>query len=99
MKFSEFRKYRPKNNPHVVVFACEDDFLVGESRAVWSRILGPNWVFEKLHAKEFEDIEGIALLDEAQTPSLFSQSRALIVWSAEKVSKRGSEELVALQEI
>ena len=97
MKFSEFRKYRPKTNPHVVVFVCEDDFLVGESREVWSEILGPNWVFEKVHAKEFEEMELTRLMDEAQTPSLFSQNRVLMVGNAEKVSRRRGEDLAALQ--
>ncbi len=68
-----------------------------ESRAVWSEILGPNWVFEKLHAKEFDEIETARLMDEAQTPSLFSQNRVLMVGNAEKVSKRRGEDLAALQ--
>ncbi|HET9219472.1 MAG TPA: DNA polymerase III subunit delta [Terriglobia bacterium] len=99
MKFSEFRQLRPKTNPNVVVFVCEDDFLVDESRAVWAEILGPEWVFEKLPAKEFDDIETGRLMDEARTPSLFSQNRVLMVGNAEKVSKRRGEELVALQDI
>jgi len=99
MKFAEFLRYRPSGNPNVVVFVCEDDFLVEESRAVWSRILGENWVFEKLHAKELDEIEANKLLDEAQTPSLFSQNRVLIVWSAEKVSKKRTEELAKLPEV
>lgn len=99
MKFSEFVKYRPKAHPNVVVFACEDDFLVSESRVVWAEILGPNWVFEKVSAKEFDEIETAKLMDEAQTPSLFSQNRVLMVANGEKVSKRRGEDLSALQAV
>jgi DNA polymerase III delta subunit len=99
VKFSEFRQHRPKSNPNVMVFVCEDDFLVEESRAVWAENFGPNWVFEKLNAKEFDDIDAASLMDEAQTPSLFSQNRVLMVANAEKVSKRRSEELHALQSV
>jgi len=99
MKFSEFREKRAKTNPNVVVFVCEDDFLVEESRSVWSKILGPNWVFEKLNAREFEDIDSARLLDEAQTPSLFSQNRVLMIANSEKVSKKRTEDLTGLQEI
>jgi len=99
MKFSEFRQHRPKANSNVIVFACEDDFLVEESRAVWSEIFGPNWVFEKLNAKEFDEIETAKLLDEAQTSSLFSQNRVLMVANAEKVSKRRAEDVAALQAV
>jgi DNA polymerase-3 subunit delta len=97
MNFSEFRRYRPKNEANVFAFICEDDFLLEESRAVWAEIFGPNWVFEKLHAKEFEELDGGRLMDEALTPSLFSQTRVLLVANAEKVSKKRSEDLVALQ--
>jgi DNA polymerase-3 subunit delta len=97
MKFSEFLRHRPKTSFNVIVFVCEDDFLVEESRAVWARILGDTWVFEKVHAKEFEEIEANRLMDEAQTPSLFSQNRALIVANAEKVTKRRGEFLTSLQ--
>jgi DNA polymerase III delta subunit len=99
MKFSEFRQYRPKTNPNIVVFACEDDFLVEESQSVWSEIFGPNWVFERIHAREFDEMETPRLMDEAQTPSLFSQNRVLMVGNAEKVSKRRGEELAALRDI
>lgn len=99
MNFAEFKRYRPKTDYNVFAFACEDDFLVEESRAVWSGIFGPNWVFEKLHVKEFEEIEGGRLMDEALTPSLFSQSRVLLVANAEKVSKRRAEDLTTLQGI
>lgn len=99
MKFNEFRQLRPKENPNVSVFVCEDDFLVEESRSVWADNFGPNWVFEKLHAKEFDDIPAASLMDEAQTPSLFSQNRVLMVGNAEKVSKSRGEELRALQNV
>ena len=99
MKFSEFLRYQPKTDSNVIVFVCEDDFLVEESRTVWARIFGANWVFEKFQAKEFEEIEANRLMDEAQTPSLFSQNRALIVANAEKVTKRRGEFLVSLQSV
>jgi DNA polymerase-3 subunit delta len=99
MRFSDFRQFRPKDNPNVIVFACEDDFLVEESRSVWAEIFGPNWVFEKLHAKEFDEIAIASLMDEAQTPSLFSQNRVLMVTNAEKVSKERGEDLLALHEV
>jgi DNA polymerase-3 subunit delta len=66
---------------------------------VWSGILGANWVLEKLHAKEFEEIEASRLMDEALTPSLFSQNRALLVSGADKVSRRRGEFLVELQAV
>ena len=99
MKFSEFQKYVPKTDSNVFVFVCEDDLLVEESRDVWMRILPGNWVLEKLHSKEFEDVESSRLMDEALTPSLFSQSRALLVANAEKVSKRRIADLTALNEV
>ena len=99
MKYSEFLRYRPKTAFNVIVFVCEDSFLVEESRAVWEAILGAGWVFERLHAKEFEEIEAARLQDEAQTPSLFSQNRVLLVSNAEKVSKRRGEFLESLQSV
>jgi DNA polymerase III subunit delta len=99
MKFSEFRQYRPKTVPNVVVFVCEDDFLVEESRSVWAEILGSNWRLEKLHAKDLDERDPGRLLDEAQTPSLFAQSRLLLIANAEKLSKRWGEELIALQDV
>ncbi len=97
MTFAEFQRYRPKADQNVFAFVCEDDFLVEESRTVWAAIFGPNWVFEKLHVKEFEEIETGRLMDEALTPSLFSQSRVLLIANAEKVSKKRAEDLAALQ--
>jgi len=97
MKFSEFQNFQPKSAQNVFVFVCEDDFLVEESRAVWQRIFGANWVFEKYAAKEFEEIPSSRLMDEALTPSLFTQSRVLIVTSADKLTKGRVEDLNGLQ--
>src|SRR5689334_5211428 len=99
MTFSEFKRYRPKADHNVQVFICEDEFLIEESRAVWAGIFGRNWVFEKLPVKEFEEIEVGRLMDEAMTPSLFSQSRVLLVANAEKLSKDRVEGLTKLQAI
>jgi DNA polymerase-3 subunit delta len=99
MKFSDFQTYQPKSVHNVFVFVCEDDFLVEESRAIWQRIFGANWVFEKLTPKEFEEIPSGRLMDEALTPSLFSQNRVLIVSNAEKVTKGRIEDLSALQAV
>ena len=99
MKFVEFQKLPPKPGSNVFAFACEDDFLVEESRPVWLRIFGGNWVFEKYSAKEFDEIPFERLMDEALTPSLFTQNRALIVANAEKLKKRRLEDLTALQSL
>ena len=99
MKFSEFRQYQPKPGQNVFVFVCEDDFLVEESRAVWLRIFGGSWVLEKYAAKEFEEIPAGRLMDEALTPSLFTQNRALLVTNAEKLTKGRIEHLTALQKV
>lgn len=97
MKFSEFKQYQAKQASNVFALVCEDDFLVEESRPVWQRIFGGAWVFEKYPAKEFEEIPGGRLMDDALTPSLFSQNRALIVTNAEKITKGRLEDLTALQ--
>ena len=99
MRFSEFRQYRPNPGHNVFVFLCEDEFLVQESRAIWAKILGGNWQFEKLHVKEFEEIEPHRLMDDALTPSLFSQNRAMLVMSAEKLSKGRTEDLTLLHNV
>lgn len=99
MNFADFKKRPPKADHNVFVFACEDDFLVEESRSVWAGIFGAHWVFEKLPVKEFAEIESGRLMDEALTPSLFSQSRVLLVANAEKVSKGRAEDLAALQAV
>ena len=99
MNFAAFKRYRPPVVHNVFAFICEDDFLLEESRAVWSEIFGPTWVFEKIHAKEFDAIEGGRLLEEAHSPSLFSQSRVLLVASGEKVPKRRAVDLEALQKV
>jgi DNA polymerase-3 subunit delta len=99
MKFSEFTQYRPKTLSNVIVFVCEDDFLIEESRAVWLKLLGPNWVFERLSAKELDEIEPGRLMDEARTPSLFAESRLLMIRNADKISKRRAEEVAALEDV
>ena len=99
MRFSEFRQYQPKQPSNVFGFICEDDFLVEESRPVWKRIFGGEWVFEKYPSKEFEEIPGGRLMDEALTPSLFTQNRILIVSNAEKTTKSRLEDLAALQAV
>jgi DNA polymerase III subunit delta len=99
MKFSEFAHYQPKQTANVFGFICEDDFLLEESRPVWRRIFAGDWVFEKYAAKEFEEIAAERLMDDALTPSLFTQNRVLIVANAEKVTKGRLEHLAALQAI
>ena len=99
MKFSEFKQYQPKRPSNVFAFICEDDFLLDESRSVWQRIFGGSWVFEKYAAREFEDIPADRLMDEALTPSLFTQNRALFVTNAEKLTKGRVEDLAALQNV
>ena len=99
MRFSEFQKYQPKQISNVTVFACGDDFLVEESRPVWERIFGGSWVFEKYAAKEFEEIPSGRLMDEALTPSLFTQNRILIVSNADKLTKKRIEDLNQIQNL
>jgi DNA polymerase III delta subunit len=99
VRFSEFKQYQPKQPSNVFGFICEDDFLVEESQPVWKRIFGGEWVFEKYPSKEFEEIPGGRLMDEALTPSLFTQNRILIVTSAEKTTKGRLEDLAALQAV
>ena len=99
MKFSEFKQYQPKKASNIFGFICEDDYLVEESRAVWQRIFGGDWVFEKFVAKEFEEIPAGRLMDEALTPSLFTQNRILIVTNADKITKGRTEDLAKLQEV
>jgi len=99
MRFSEFQTHQPKSVQNVFVMICEDDFLVEESRAVWHRIFGSNWIFEKYAAKEFEEIPSNRLMDEALTPSLFTQNRALIITNTEKLTKGRIEVLAELQNV
>jgi DNA polymerase-3 subunit delta len=99
VRFSEFKQYQPKQPSNVFGFICEDDFLVEESRPVWKRIFGGEWVLEKYPSKEFEEIPGGRLMDEALTPSLFTQNRILIVSNAEKTTKGRLEDLAALQSV
>lgn len=99
MRFAEFQSYQPKSVHNVFVMISEDDFLVEESRGIWQRIFGSNWIFEKYAAKEFEEIPGNHLIDEALTPSLFKQNRALIVTNAEKLTKGRIDVLGELQNV
>src|SRR5947208_10020843 len=99
MRFSEFQTHQPKSVQNVFVMICEDDFLVEESRAVWHRIFGSNWIFEKYAAKEFAEIPSNRLMDEALTPSLFTQNRALIITNTEKLTKGCIEVLAELQNV
>src|SRR4029079_15148882 len=68
MRFSEFLQYRPKPADNIFIFACPDEFLVEESRAVWTRMFEGTWVIEKVGVKEFEDIDEYRLSAEARTP-------------------------------
>ncbi|HME99206.1 MAG TPA: DNA polymerase III subunit delta [Terriglobia bacterium] len=99
MRFSEFKQYQPKQPSNVFGFVCEDDFLLEESRPVWQRIFGGTWVFEKYPVKEFEEISRERLMDDALTPSLFTQNRIIIVTNAEKTTKGRLEVLSALQSV
>jgi DNA polymerase III subunit delta len=99
VRFSEFKQYQPKQPSNVFGFVCEDDFLLEESRPVWRRIFGGTWVFEKYPVKEFEEIPRERLMDDALTPSLFTQNRILIVTNAEKTTKGRIEDLAALQSV
>ena len=87
MRFSDFRQHKPNPQHNVFVFQCDDDLLLEESRTVWANAFGTGWLFEKHDKKEFEEIPASRLMDSALTPSLFSQSRALMVTSAEKLTK------------
>ena len=104
MKFSEFRQFQPKQSYNVFVFVCDDDFLVEESRAVWQRVFsgtggGSAWVFEKHAAKEFEEIPSSRIMDDALTPSLFTQNRMLFVTSADRLTKGRIEDLGLVQSL
>src|SRR5262245_59358845 len=99
MKFSELSRFQPRSHQNIFVFVCPDEFLIEESRPVWRSRLTGEWIVEKLHAKEFEEIEPSRLTDDALTPSLFSQNRLLLVSNAEKITKRRVEDLVAIQEV
>src|SRR4029077_17427802 len=105
MKFSEFISYQPKQVANVVAFVCEDDFLVEESRPVWQRIFSSHSgsfqtaVIEKYAGKEFEEIPSARIMDEALTPSLFGQSRILLVTNADKLTKGRIEDLVSLHSV
>ena len=99
MRFSEFKQYQPKQPSNVFGFVCEDDFLLEEARPVWHRIFEGTWVVEKYPAKEFEEISRERLMDDALTPSLFTQNRIIIVTNAEKTTKGRLEDLSVLQSV
>ena len=99
MKFSEFKQHLPKHISNVFVFLCEDDFLFDESRPVWQKIFTGSWVFQKCNAREFDEISSTQLMDEALTPSLFSQNRILMVTGAEKITKARIEDLQQIQAV
>ena len=99
MRFSEFKQYQPKRPSNVFGFVCEDDFLLEEARPVWHRIFEGTWVVEKYPAKEFEEISRERLMDDALTPSLFTQNRIIIVTNAEKTTKGRLEDLSVLQSV
>jgi DNA polymerase III delta subunit len=96
MRFADFQRYQPRPEHNVFVFVCEDDLLLEESRDVWAKAFGGNWLFEKYAVKEFEEIPASRLMDDALTPSLFSQSRAVIVANSEKLTKGRVETLTEL---
>jgi DNA polymerase III subunit delta len=99
VRFSEFKQYQPKQPSNVFGFVCEDDFLLEEARPVWHRIFEGTWVVEKYPAKEFEEISRERLMDDALTPSLFTQNRIIIVTNAEKTTKGRLEDLSVLQSV
>jgi len=106
MKFSEFKQFQPKQSYNVLVFVCDDDFLVEESRAVWQRAFSgtggepaDRWVFEKYAAKEFEEIPSSRIMDDALTPSLFIQNRILFVTNADRLTKARIDDLAQLQSV
>jgi DNA polymerase-3 subunit delta len=99
VRFSEFKQYQLKPESNVFVFICEDDFLFDESRSVWQKIFEGNWVFEKYSVKEFDELSRSQLMDEALTPSLFSQSRVLMVTNGEKITKARLEDLKEIQTV
>jgi DNA polymerase-3 subunit delta len=99
MRFADFQRYQPKPEHNVFVFVCDDDLLVEESRDVWRRAFVGEWLFEKYAAKEFEEIPASRLVDDAGTPSLFSQSRALIVTDSDKLTKGRVEILTEIHTV
>jgi DNA polymerase-3 subunit delta len=105
MKFSEFVSYQPKQRANVAGFVCEDDFLVEESRPVWQRIFAADSgsfltaVVEKYTGKEFEEIPSARIMDDALTPSLFGQSRILLVTNADRLTKGRIDDLGELQSL
>jgi len=99
MRFADFRQHRLKPSDSVFAFVCEDDFLVDESRAVWKDKFEGNWITERIQVRDFDEIPFSQLMDDALTPSLFSQSRVILVGNAEKLRKDRIHELEKLQGI
>ena len=99
MRFSDFKQYKPQPQHNVFVFVCDDDLLLGESRDVWRNAFGGDWVFEKYSPKDFDEIPASRLMDDALTPSLFSQSRAMMVTNAEKLKKDRLEVLAEVHKV
>jgi DNA polymerase-3 subunit delta len=99
VKFAEFRKHTPSGQSHVYVFVCEDNFLVEESKATWTRIFGGIWDFEKLTHKEFEAIDSSELMESALSPPLFGPSRAILVTNAAKITKKRLEDFGRIAEL
>jgi len=99
VRFADFRQHRLKPSDSVFAFVCEDDFLVDESRAVWKDKFEGNWSIEKMPVREFDEIPFSQLMDDALTPSLFSQSRIILVANAEKLRKARVQELESLQTV
>lgn len=99
MRFAEFRQVRLKPSDNVFAFVCEDDFLIDDSRPVWQDKFAGNWLTEKMQVREFDEIPFSKLMDDALTPSLFSQSRVIVVGNSEKLRKDRVQELETLQGI
>src|SRR5712671_3252694 len=96
MKFSDFSQHRPNPTHNVFVFVCDDDYLIEESRTIWTKAFEGNWQSEKLAVREFEEMDSARLMEDTLTPSLFSQSRVILVTNAEKLTKGRLEDLTAL---
>lgn len=99
MRFSDFKQYKPRPEHNVFLFVCDDDLLLGESRDIWRSAFGGDWVFEKYSPKDFDEVPTSRLMDDALTPSLFSQSRALMVTNAEKLKKDRLETLSEVHKV
>lgn len=100
MKFADFERTSLPATGNVFVFAANEDFYFDESVTVWPRLLGQGWVVERMTVADFEEVPAQRLMDDALTPSLFAQSRAIAVSNPEKITKSRIEvlrEIHALQ--